>query len=269
MTDFISFSSREEQGPFSSFPLEVRLQGSTSRILCGSGYLMSGDLLYSLQSTPQSPRGLYTVFRPSCKHTAVVGMLINRPDTAGVTYWTKMKLCEKKAKLIEKITLRGVLKCSRNISAKSSQDRVLYHVSRLALVLFWPIDTREVDYIWNNRQELSHKSFTANLPCCCRKREIPAAGLNSTLLNHKTSALRYYRLSISGRIKVLRQQQSHILRALPEPNCRKSNIKSMNAHDSTLVLWISAVTGGRSCRTLRETGTYSSQGNSFQKAKST
>src|SRR4051812_6851992 len=90
---------QEKQRPssvnsFSSFPLEVILQGSTSGILRGSGKLRPGDLVYNLQSTPQSPKGLYIAFRPSPTDTAVAGILLNQLDTAGRAYWTKMGLCE-------------------------------------------------------------------------------------------------------------------------------------------------------------------------------
>ncbi|KAJ9503196.1 hypothetical protein H2202_001350 [Exophiala xenobiotica] len=177
---------QEEQRPssfnlLSSFPLEARLQGSTAGVLYGSGSLRAGDLVYSLQSTPQSPKGLYIAFRPSLMDAAVVGMLINEPDTVGVTYWTKMGLCEKKIKLIENIVRCGVLKCSRNTSASSLQDRVLCHVDRLVLILFWLLDIRQFDYLWDSQRELPDQPVGANLLCSCLKdeRAPPSLDVNS------------------------------------------------------------------------------------------
>jgi short chain dehydrogenase len=61
---------------FSSFPPEVRLQGSNT-VFCGSGRSTPGDLVYSLQSTPRSPSGLMTA--SSCRKLQYNRASLKRP----------------------------------------------------------------------------------------------------------------------------------------------------------------------------------------------
>jgi hypothetical protein len=189
--------SRKNHGPdptneFCSFPLDVRLQGWENEVFCGDGLLMSGDLVYSLQSTPKSPRGLYIAFRGKGGEGNVVGMLINEPNTAARTYWASMGLRAKHIKLVNDIILAGILQCSRNTSALPSQDRVLCHINRLVLILLWLLDSRQVDCLLNSQTKLLKEYVEMNLTCYCLNDSGKGQRLNSNGSRHQKNYLEIF-----------------------------------------------------------------------------
>jgi hypothetical protein len=150
-----------------SFPVEVRLQGSKDILLYGFIGLKPEDLVYSLQTTPQSPQGLYIAFRPSGPDKNIVGMLISEPDTKALTYWVNVGIPEKNMELIRNIIVHGVSKCSRNNSAVSSHSRALCHIYRITLILLWLLDTRQIDCLWDNTDKLQLNSVQMYPLCNC------------------------------------------------------------------------------------------------------
>jgi hypothetical protein len=102
--------------PFSSFSLELELSRAHYEIFPGIGNLEDGDFVYSLQSTSNSPRGLYIAFRPGGVDKGAVGMLIQKPDSIVKQYWANMGLYGKDIQLISDVLVRGVVKCSHNTS---------------------------------------------------------------------------------------------------------------------------------------------------------
>ncbi|KIW18446.1 hypothetical protein PV08_02734 [Exophiala spinifera] len=145
---------QDAEDKFPSFPLKVQLQGPTKEFR-GYGGLSSGDLIYSLQSTSRSPKGLYIAFGPRPTDPVVVGMLIQEPEG------------EKTIEFIRNIILGGVLVCRRINSGNPLHRRILCHISRTVLILLWLLDIGKLDCILSHQKEILDESVQGNLLCGC------------------------------------------------------------------------------------------------------
>lgn len=157
---------------FPSFVHEIKLRGSGRReLMSGRGNFRPGDLVYSLQTTPSSPKGLYIAFSSSYDEAAVVGLLISRPDIETVSYWTRMGLPEARMQQIGGVVSQGVIRCSRNKSARLTDSRIVCHINRRSLLLMWTMDYRLDDDDLECYQTTCHESVESNLLCRCLEEE--------------------------------------------------------------------------------------------------
>lgn len=160
-------AGEDEGDGFCNFSHEIRLDGIISENLLGNGDLLEGDLVYTLQSTPQSPEGFYIAFRPGLRAIRAVGMLIYKPKVRALAYWSERNICQDTITQMEKVVLHGVTACTRNLLAKSLKYRILCHISRHMLVLLWLLDLRQNIDLLNFQKTQANQCVSLGLQCSC------------------------------------------------------------------------------------------------------
>lgn len=140
---------------FAFFPLELNLLEDRNTSFYGSGDLRPEDLVYSLQSSPKSPRGLYIAFRQDDNDRGVAGMLIQNPNPGVQKYWANKGLHGEDIQFIRKVVVDGIVKCSRKTLSGLLKRRVLCHINRLTFLMLWLLEIKQVHCVSDSQKELS------------------------------------------------------------------------------------------------------------------
>ena len=161
---------------FTLYPQQVQIQGSTTRHLYGRKTFKTGDVIYTLQSNSQSPKGLYIALAADGTHRSVSGLLLDTPHGKAIAYWENMQLTQQRMRSIEDILIDGVIRCDRNVSAEDS-CRVLCHINRKVFVLLWLLDIRQIQHLCDCELSLSNLEVEKESPCHCRHGPIDTSRL--------------------------------------------------------------------------------------------
>lgn len=132
--------------------------------LRANGNPVLNDLVYSLQTTGGSPKGIYIAFNPDGQEARITSVLIKPSSQMGMTPMVRQEL-DDNLKLIAHHMKRGISRCSKNEGSVSARDRVLCHINRMVLFILWFLETGGPNWPEDVRKELSH-DIVGNPPEC-------------------------------------------------------------------------------------------------------
>lgn len=188
-----------EEASYPNFTHRIFVDGIKDHLLSPSE-LEVGQLVYTLQTSPYSPEGLYVTFGSNFDTNRTCSLLVTAPTVDQTAYWRDKGLSSRNIQELRNIVSRGIIRCVRNLPVnsftsiseqsdlryRSSRDarteregsiygqslterRVLCHINREMMISLWFLDTGRISDLVDLIQSRTDETERFGRNCNCMK----------------------------------------------------------------------------------------------------